>query len=65
MENLLVKKVDNIMDTIEMDPVEIKLYSKLIKKNTVENSEEDNAIANDLFDQLVDKKGANYKQSIS
>ena len=48
-----------------MDPVEIKLYSKLIKKNTVENSEEDNAIANDLFDQLVDKKGANYKQSIS
>lgn len=55
MEEVLVREIrDPFRNEKQIDPIEINLYSRLIKKKNIKN--DDNEIAKDLYDQLIDNK---------
>lgn len=55
MNGAIVKEIiDPFKKEEKLNPIEINLYSKLINKKVVKS--DDNEIAKDLYDQLIDVK---------
>lgn len=56
LEESLIKKVTGISEEDNINKIEIKLYSALLKRKSNDNIKEKEAIAKDLYNQLLDKK---------
>ncbi len=56
LEETLIKKVTGISEEDNINKIEIKLYSALLKRKSNDNIKEKEAIAKDLYNQLLDKK---------
>ncbi len=54
LENTLVKEINHLNNQEEMNKIEINMYSELIKQKQMINDDEE--IAKELYDQLIDKK---------